>query len=522
MPIALPRESRGMPALRGPASSPPTPARRHVRWAVAGLLLVALTGLALLLWRSWEKSRDGARNGESAAVIAVLPFVNAGADQEAEYLRDGIPGALLKKLSEIVQLTVRPYSADSKRPDEQLDLREIGRKLEAQAVLTGRFHQSGERLSLHVELVNVRDNRVIWVEQYERRPADLQEIETEITQRVCARLGVSLSGEEERRLTRRDTADPEAHKAYLQGRYYMLQSTLEGMNKSMACFKQAIGRDPGYALAYAGLADAYGYYAGDWLPYDEALPQQKVAARKALELDDGLAEAHLAVGNLYMGQDYDWSAAEKELRRAIELKPKLDLAHDAYAQLLAFQGRFDESIGRQKEALAINPFSPYLIANMSYLHYVQRQYDRAQELGRRALEIDPSYAPAHDYLGVIYLRKGQYPEALGEFRTCRQLDDVPWYVARVAAAQAIAGNQAEARTLLKELQELSKRRPVTPECYFLVYVGLGEKDEAFAWLQRMYEVRSQYPLRLKVDPGFDSLRADPRFAAWLRRLHLAP
>jgi urea transport system substrate-binding protein len=460
--------------------------------------------------------------GENFAVIAVLPFLNTAADPGNEYLGDGISGTLLKKLSEIAQLTVRPYSADRKKLEEKVDLREIGRQLDAQAVLTGRVRQNGERLFVHVELVDVPNNRVIWVEQYDRRLGDLQDIETEIVQRVCARLGVSLSREEERRLTRRDTDDPEAHQLYLQGRYYVLQSNLGGMNKSLACFKQAIGKDPKYALAYAGLADAYGYYAGDWLPYEEALPLQKAAARKALELDDELAEAHLAMGNLYMGQDYDWPGAEKELRRAIELKPKLDLAHDAYAQFLAFLGRFDESIVQQKEALEINPFSPYLITNMSYLYYLQRQYDQALEQGRKALQIDPNYVAAHDYLGAAYLGKHQFAEALAEFRKCRQLDDVPWYLARLAAAQAFAGNQAESRTMLKELQELSKRRQVTPESYFLIYVGLGERDQAFSWLQKMYDARSQYPLRLKVDPGFDCLRADPRFDEWVRRLKLAP
>jgi serine/threonine protein kinase/TolB-like protein/tetratricopeptide (TPR) repeat protein len=510
--------------------------RRRIRWAIAGVSLVALVAVAVLSWRGVLHDRYTGRGnggaapeseaaptaGEGPPVIAVLPFVNTAADPETEYLRDGIPGALLKKLSEVAHLTVRPYGGAPKKPDEELDLRAVGRQLDAQAVLTGRVRLSRDRLSLHVELVSVRENRPIWVEQYERLPADLQDVETDIAQHVCARLGVSPSREEERRLARRDTADPEAYRLYLRGRHHMLQSNLEGMSQSVACFKQAIARDPKYALAHAGLADTYGYYAGDWVPYDEALPLQKAAARKALDLDDDLAEAHLAMGNVFMGQDYDWPAAEQEFQRAIALKPRLDLAHDGYAQFLAFQGRFEESTARQKEALEINPFSPYLIANLGYLFYVQRRYDRALEQARKALAIDPNYVSAHDYLGAAYLRQGPIEEALGEIRKCRQLDDVPWYLARLAAAQAVAGNQGEARTLLKELQELSKRRQVTPECYFLVYVGLGERDQAFAWLQRMVDVRSQYPLRLKVDPTFDGLRDDPRFADWLRRLKLAP
>jgi serine/threonine-protein kinase len=524
------RESGIVPATGAAPASATGPARRRIRRAVAGLFLLALLGLAVAVWRPWRKSSDdsagagidGPAGGEPGKVIAVLPFITSASDPETEYLRDGIPGALLKKLSECPQLAVRPYSGAPKKPDEEFDLRAIGRQLEAEVVLTGRVRQSRDRLSVGVQLVNVRDNRLIWAEQYERRPADLQDVETDIARRVCGRLGASLSREEERRVSRRDTADPEAYRLYLQGRYHMLQSSLEGMNKALDCFKQAIARDAKYALAYSGLADTYGYYAGDWVPYEEALPQQKEAARKALELDDDLAEAHLAMGNVFMGQDYDWPAAEKEFKRAIELKPRLDLAQDAYAQLLAFQGRFEESVARQEEALGINPHSPYLLANMSYLYYLQRRYDQALGQARKALEIDPAYAAAHDYLGVAYLQKGQLAEALGECRKCRQLDDVPWYLARLAAAHASAGNRDEARALLKELQELSKRRYVTPECYFVVHVGLGERDEAFAWLQKMYDARSQYPLRLKVQPDLDGLRADPRFAEWLRRLKLAP
>jgi serine/threonine protein kinase/CheY-like chemotaxis protein/TolB-like protein/Tfp pilus assembly protein PilF len=529
--IKLPSQSALIPATRT-WFTPVISGGRRIGWGAASVLfLLLLSGLILGFWRPWQRpvadaSAAGAvapggeptKAGDNLPVIAVLPFVNAG-DQAAEYLRDGIPGAVLKKLSEIAHLAVRPYSPDRTK-DEKFDMHEIGRQLEAQAVLTGRVRQDGDRLSLHVELVNVRDNRIMWVEQYDRRPADLQDIETEIAERICARLGVPLSEKEERRLSRRDTSDPQAHELYLQGRYHMLQSTLEGMNKSLTSFKQAIARDPEYALAYAGLADAYGYYAGDWLPYQEALPQQRVAARKALELDDEIAEAHLAMGNLYMGQDFDWPAAEKELRRAIELKPKLDLAHDAYAQFLAFQGRFDESVAQQKEAMEINPFSPYLIANMSYLCYLQRSYDQALEYARKAMDIDPTYVPAHDYLGLAYLCRGQFTEALGQIRKCRELDDVPWYLARLGAAEAIGGNKAQAQTALKELQELSKGRQVTPECYFLVYVALGDKEQAFAWLQTMYAVRSGYPLRLKVDPALDNLRADQRFTEWLRRLKL--
>jgi urea transport system substrate-binding protein len=460
------------------------------------------------------------RTSDELRVVAVLPFVDSAADKETEYLRDGIPGALLSKLSGIEQLTMRPYSPGQQKVSQQTDLREIGRQLDAQVVLTGRVHQTRDHLSVHVELVNVRDNRVIWVEQYERAPADLQDIEVDIAQRACARLGVSFGHQEEKRLTRRDTADPEAYRLYLQGRYYTLQSTLEGMNKSVACFKQAVAKDPKFALAYAGLADAFGYYAGDWVPYEEALPQQKAAAKKALELDDDLAEVHLAMGNVYMGQDYDWLAAEKEFKRALELKPKLEMARDAYAQLLAFQGRFEECIAQQKQALENSPNSPSLIADMSYLYYVQRRYDEAIAQCQKALQIDPNFVVAHDYLGAAYLQKGQFKEALSEFRKCRQLDDIPWYLARLASAEALAGNQAEARAKLKELQELSKRRYVTPECHFLIYVALGDRDQAFAWLQKMYDVRSQYPLRLKVHPDFDGLRADARFAEWLRKLKL--
>jgi urea transport system substrate-binding protein len=526
--IPLPSESgTRLAATNSPFLAPsPLPVRRRQRLAVgiaAGILVLAIAaGIAFRLARPISLRDPADTTGQGLRVLAVLPFLNTAADKETEYLCDGIPCALLKKFSEIQQLTVRPYRPGQKKPNEDADPRELGRRLEAEAVLIGRFHQNGDRLLVSVELISVRDNQVIWVEQYERRLTDLQEVESDVTRHVCGRLGLSLSSQEERSLARRDTTEPEAHQLYLQGLYHSSQSTLEGMRKSLGYFKAAIAKDPNYALAHSGLADTYGYYAGDWLPYEEALPLQKVAARKALELDDGLAEAHLAMGNVFMGQDNDWSAAERELKRAIELKPRLDAAHDAYAQLLAFQGRFEESLAQQQEALKISPRSPALITNRSYLLYLQRRYDQAIEQARQALEIDPTYVVAHDYLGAAYLQKRQFKEALREIRRCRQLDDVPWYLARLAAAQALAGNPGEARNLLKELQEMSKRRYVTPECFFVIHAGLGDTDQAFAWLERMYEVRSQFPLRLQVDPGFDSLRADPRFADWLRRLKLAP
>jgi serine/threonine protein kinase/Flp pilus assembly protein TadD len=501
--------------------SPPRSRRPLVVGAAIGILGLALiAGVIYRLTRPTATPETGKAATEDSLVIAVLPFINTESDPDTEYLRDGIPGALLKRLSEIKQLTLRPYSSGSKKPDEEINLPEAGRQLDAQTVLSGRVRQGKGRLFINVQLVDVRANRVVWVESYERRPADLQDIETDIAQQICAKLGVSLSRQEEKRLSRRDTVNADAYQLYLQGRYHQSQSTLEGMKKSLACFKQAIAKDPNYALAYAGLADAYGYYAGDWMRYEEALPQQKTAARKALDLNDELAETHLAMGNVYMGQDYDWLAAETEFKRAIALKPKLDLAHDAYAQLLAFQGRFDEAIAQQQEALKINPFSTSLIVNLSYLYYLQRQYDLALEQARKALEIDPNFVVAHDYLGAAYLQKKQYAEALAEFRTCRQLDEVPWYLARLAAAEAVAGNTGTARTLLQELEALASKRYVTPECRFLVYVGLNDKDRAFEWLEKMVDVRSQYPLRLEVQPDFDNLRADPRYAEWLRRLKL--
>jgi serine/threonine-protein kinase len=526
VPLPIAKETSRLtqvPDGRTPSVVPRSVHPRRALAVAAGIVgLILAASIVYRLTRPVVAPEPPVPPGQGLHVIAVLPFVNSTADQEIEHLGDGIPGAILHKLSHVEHLTVRPYNPGTKKPAEDFDLREVGRKFDVDAVLTGRFRLGLDALLLHVELVDVRENRVIFIEQYERRPADLQDVVMEIVLRVCAKLGISLTPNEERRVTRRDTPNADAYQLYLRGRHHALQLTLDGLNKSVGFYRQAIASDPKYALAHAGLADAYGVYAGDWMPYEDALPKQKAAAAKALQLDDDLGEAHLAMGNVYMGQDYDWPAAEKELKCAIELKPKLDLAHDAYAQLLAFQGRFAESMAQQKEALDFNPRSPYLIANLSYLYYLQRQYDKAIEQADKALEIDPDFVMAHDYRGAASLRKAQFGPALDEFRKCRQLDKVPWYLARLAAAHAVAGNQGEALKMLKELQDLSKGRYVTPECYFLVYVGLGEKEQAFAWLQKMYDVRSQYPLRMKVQPDFDSLRDDPRFAEWLRRLKLTP
>jgi serine/threonine-protein kinase len=295
------------------------------------------------------------------------------------------------------------------------------------------------------------------------------------------------------------------------------------MKRAFDCFHQAIDKDPAYALAYAGLADTYSFYAGPYLPYSEALPKARAAAQKAVELDDQLAEAHLAVAPLLFYADYDWPAAEKAFQRALELKPNLALAHDTYGYFLDSLGRFAEAEAEHNRAIDLEPLTPLFVCDLAWSYYYQRRYDQGIQQANRALELDPNFVYGHYVLGWAYAMTGEFAPAIAALEKCRKLDDIPMWRADLAAVHALAGNRAEARKTLDELRKLSAAgRYVMPDCFFLVHLHLGDKDQAFHWLQKMYDERSAGVVWLKVEPMCDPIRSDRRYGEWLRRLKLAP
>jgi len=394
----------------------------------------------------------------------------------------------------------------------------IGKELNVQAILNGRVAQRGDQLTLTLELVDTQTENVIWSEQYNRKQADLVALQSEIARDVSSKLKTKLSGADRQKLTKSYTVNPEAYQFYLKGRFYWNKRTGESLKKSIEYFNQAIERDPNFALAYAGLADTYvlfpGYAAG---PPQEVYPKAKAAAKRALEIDDTLAEAHCSLA--YVLYLYDWNFAEsnREFQRAIELNPNYPTAHHWYGETLGDMGRFDKGIAELNQAKELDPLSFIINAELGKVYIYARQYDKAIEQFRKTIEMDQSFYYAHWRLGEAYEMNGSLQEAIAEYRKARELNDDPQVLANLGHAYAILGKRDEALKILDQLRESSKQRYVPAYRFAIVYAALGEKDQAFQWLEQSYQNRQSMGF-LKVDPVFDSLRSDPRFTDLVRRI----
>ncbi len=474
--------------------------------AVAGALAIAL-GLAFFLL-------SGGR-GKAIETLAVLPFVNASHEPNMEYLSDGITDSITNKLAPVAGLRVTARSMVFAYKGSQVNPQQAGRELKVRAVLTGSVEQRSDLLIIRAELVDVADASQLWGEQYQKKLDDILAIEAEISQEISQKLRLKLTGEDRVRLARRATENTEAYQLYLKGRYYWNQNTPEGMRKGVECFQQAIDKDPAYARAYSGLADAYsslGFMA--YMPSKEAFPNARAAATRALALDDTLSEAHNSLASVRYLYDWDWPGSEKESKRAIELDPGYATAHDFYSHLLIMTGRTAEAMTEIRRALALDPVSVRANSRLGVQLYFARQFDQAIEQFHKTLELDPNHPMTQNYLGLAYLAKSMYPEAI---EVMRKLPGPP---TRLALAYAQAGRSAEAKKLVDRLEEIAKTNYVSPADMAYVYAALGQADAAMRWLEKAYEARSPPMVFLKMDPRVDRLRADPRFQDLLRRVGL--
>jgi tetratricopeptide (TPR) repeat protein len=370
-------------------------------------------------------------------------------------------------------------------------------------------------------LIDVRNDRQIWGSQYTRKVADIMAIQEQISREISEKLQLRLSGEQKQRIARHATEDSEAYQMYLQGRYYWNKRTLEGVQQSIDFFQQAIQKDSRYALAFAGQADAYALL-GDLnvLPAREVTPKVKEAASKALELDDTLSEAHTSLAFAKF-HEWDWAGAEKEFKRAIELNASYPTAHAWYGEYLMVLGRFDEALAEMNRANDLSPLSPAVNLALGYRYYYARQYPQAIEQCQKTLAMDGGFLAAHVYLGRGYLQKASYPEATAEFRKALQLSDGDSNdLAALGLSLAASQQPAEARKILDQLKERSQQTYVQPMWLAVIYIALGDKDQAFDWIQKAYDDRSEWLVYLKVDPLFDTVRQDPRFTDLLRRVGL--
>ena len=497
---------------------------RRRRLALAASLVI-LSGLTLALTYAWTSRKSQVtKTAATVTSLAVLPFKPIGAGGEDEYLGLGMADALITKLGNIQKINIRPTSAVRRYDAPNQDPVAAGRELGVEAVIEGSVQRVGGRIRVTVQLVSVKDRTPLWAEKFDEQFTDIFTVQDRISEQVARALTLTLSSAEKELLTKHFTENSDAYQLYLKGRYFWNKRTVEGLNKGISYFNEAVEKDPSYALAYVGLADSYSLLSDyDGLPPEEAYPQAKKAAEKALALDDQLAEAHAALGLIKTSYDWDWPGAEREYKRAIELNPNYETAHQWYAEYLSGMGRHQEAITEIRRAKEINPVSLIINAVEVSVLYIAREYDQAISQGQKALEMDPHFAEVYGYLRRCYDQKGMYKEAIAARQMRRKLAgfDAEETAALREAAAATSSKVYWQKRLEQELEE-SKRELSTAFDMAEIYAQLGEKDEAFASLERAYEERSVMMMYLKVLPNLDPLRTDPRYANLLQRVGHTP
>ena len=454
--------------------------------------------------------------------LAVLPFINASADPEAEYLSDGITESIINNLSQLSGLRVAARSTVFRYKGRESNPQEVGQELSVGAVLLGRVLQFGERLIIRTELVDVLSGYQLWGEQYNRDLIDIFTVQEEIAREISETLRLKLRVEELRLLAKRSTESTAAYHAYLKGRYYWNKRTGDALRKAIQYFQEAIDTDPVYALAYAGLADCY-TTLGWWrvLPPAESFPKATAAAVKALEIDQTLAEAHTSLAHVRLHYDWDATEAERGFNRAIESNPNYATAHHWRAEYFAATGRLDKAVDADKRALELEPLSLIINSGMGQFLYWARRYDEAIAQIKKALEMDPHFTAAHFFIGLAYLQMEMYEKAIAEFQQAVTLSgDNSFMIASLARAYAASGKQSEAQKIIETLTDKAKREYVSPLDVALVYAVMGAKDQAFEWLEKAYKERSAWLVFIGIEPGLDPLRSDSRFTELLRRIGL--
>lgn len=483
---------------------------------VPAVVLTLAAVLATVVGIAYLSARNKAGAAPTAIQsIAVLPFVDDSPDADAEFLDDEIAESLLNSLTKLPKLRVVPRSVMLNYKGRNVDPRKVGEELNVRAVVTGRVHRHGDTISIQAELIDLDSVSQIWGQHYDRRLADILLVQEEISRDIFENLRLKLNVDEQKQL--------EAYRLYLKGRNAWNKRTPEGLQQGIDYFQQAINTDPGYAAAYAGLADCYNMQViyGVHQPKD-GFPKAKEAAVKALEMDETLAEAHTSLAFIKFRWDRDRVEAEREFQLAIKYKPTYAPAHQWYSSYLVALERFDEAVAEAKRTSELEPLSFIASSHLGWILYLSGRNDEAIAQCRKILTLDPNSFPARRYLGLAYEQKGIYPQAIDEFQKGVKLSGSPLMLALLGHAYAASGKTAEARKVLTDLHDLETRRYVSPYTVAAIYAGLGEKDQAFKWLERAYEERDVWLMNLKVDPVFAKLRSDRRFQDLLTRAGLRP
>jgi adenylate cyclase len=451
--------------------------------------------------------------------IAVLPFVNMSADKNDEYLSDGMTEELINVLAKVPGLRVpgRTSCFAFKGKNEEDIFRKVGDQLHVGTVLEGSVRKAGDKLRVTAQLINVSDGYHLWSKDYDGDVKDILNFQSNVAEQVVQALQVQLGTEAARALSKKPTENAEAYRLYLLGRYHFAKFTRVGWTNAIHYFEQALQIDPGYTLAYCGLADTYGWAGGQTLPGREAWAKEMEFARKALALDPNLAEAHLSMGTALYSVLGPY-ASEKELDRAAELNPNLPLIYDQYGWTFSEMGRFDDAITAEKKALELDPLNTFLNTDLAFFLYWARRYEEAITQIRKTLELDPNNAFAHSILGWCLIWKGSKTEARAEFQRATTLDDLPWYVGSLGYACAVSGDRAKAEQILRELEDLAKQRYVSPANRASVYLGLGENEKALDWLEKAYDDQDPIFWWINGDQLYDSVRQAPRFEALFQKV----
>jgi len=460
----------------------------------------------------------------SPRTLAVLPFKPLAANSSDEYLELGMADALITRLSNLKQIVVRPTSSVLKYAAAGQDPIAAGRELAVDAVLDGSVQRSGDMIRVTVRLVRVGDGVPLWADKFDENFTNIFSVQDSISERMARALTLNLSGEEKNKITKRHTDDVEAYQLYLRGRYYWNKRTEGSYQKAVDFFQQAINKDSGYALAYSGLADSYSFLSSQGIqsPRD-VFPLAEAAAKKAIELDDTLAEAHTSLAYVRLYYDWDWAGAEREYIRAIKLNPNYATPHHGYAYYLISTGRTDEAIAEIKRAQELDPLSLIINTDHAEFYYFARRPDQAIEQLQKAIDLDPSFVRAHFLLGRAYAQKGNCEQAIAEFQKARSLEENGVeMLGALAQGYASCGKGPEARKVLSELLAIdsSNQHYVSPHWIASTYAALGDTNDGFAWLDKAFERRFGPLIYLKVNPIWDGLRSDPRFAERLKLVGL--
>jgi len=511
------RESRPVPAAA------PALEGSHASRFPAGVAVFLMAVIVAGSGAWWIRHRPArAALAHRHIMLAVLPLQNLSGDPNEEYFSDGLTEEMITQLSRlqpdrlsvIARTSTMQYKGTTKRVDA------IGRELHADYLLEGSVRRAGGQVRISVQLIRISDQTHVWAESYQREARDILALQSDFAGAVAEAVSLRLSPQEKADLASAGRVNPESYQLYLRGRYLWNQRTEEGLQKSIACFQQALSADPSSAASYSALADAYNVL-GNWgmVSPKEAYPQAKAAAGQALALNPRLAEAHIALA--YAIHLYDWnpSAAEAEFRKGLALNPNYAPGHQWYAVFLASEGRFEEAVAQITRARELDPLSLIIGDVVGWIYALARRNNDAIQEFRKAIELDPRFYPTHYDLGMTYVEMGKYDDALAELEQARSLaGDTPRTLSGLAYACARAQKRSRARDFLARLQELSARRYVPPFDVAVVHAALGERDLAFDWLDKAYEDRHPWLVMLKVTPKVDSLRSDPRFAALLERI----